>query len=256
MKYLGGKYRSARAISTLILNLADRRRFTYVEPFLGGAAVASLLTPHFSVSLLSDAQPDSIAMWQAVQRGWVPPTVVSEEQYEALRAAEPSALRGFVGFGCSYGGKFFGGYGRQAIAGGKPTTETTLAPGAHRSVMRSAPAIARAYLRCCDYRNVSLPPDAVVYADPPYQATTAYAGLPEFDHEAFWRRADWWHEGGALVVISEINAPRQWVPIWAKDGPAYLRGTQLAGERTDRLFVHADVASKHGLGQTTELEQL
>jgi hypothetical protein len=37
-------------------------------------------------------------MFQALQQDWLPPEYVSEE----LKTAQPSALRGYVGFACSY----------------------------------------------------------------------------------------------------------------------------------------------------------
>ena len=38
------------------------------------------------------------------------PFQLMEEEYKNLKTSEPSALRGFVGYFLSFGGKWFGGY--------------------------------------------------------------------------------------------------------------------------------------------------
>ena len=38
---------------------------------------------------------------------------------------------------------------------------------------------------CLDYRDVEIPDEAVVYADPPYRGTTGYS-TGEFDSDCFW----------------------------------------------------------------------
>lgn len=61
----------------------------------------------------SDAHEDLILMWQALMRGETEPFAdVTEAEYSALKTAPPSARRGFVGFGASFGGGWFNGYGR------------------------------------------------------------------------------------------------------------------------------------------------
>jgi len=237
MKYMGGKYRLARQISETMLGYRLPYHEAFVEPFMGGGAISSAMAPHFPVVLLSDAHPDLVMMWQAVQQGWVPPADVDESLYQQLRFAPPSALRGFVGFGCSFSGKWFGGYGRQSIAGGKPALENTLAPGAVRSVMRQAPKIAHAYIYQSDYRAVEFTPTTIIYADPPYAGTTTYS-QGEFNHAEFWDTADRWVSGGATVFVSEQSAPSSWESVWTKKMPNYTNGVdQSAGARTEHLFM-------------------
>ena len=52
MRYLGGKSRQAKRIKQLILGKVDNRE-TYIEPFLGGASVASIIAQEFEKVLLS-----------------------------------------------------------------------------------------------------------------------------------------------------------------------------------------------------------
>lgn len=216
--YLGGKTRVARHIAEQI---AQRRgaRQTYVEPFLGSAAVASRVAPTFDRALLSDASPDLMLMWQALQDGWAPPTSLSEPEWRTLRDAAPSALRGFAGFPCSFGGKWFGGYARDPKGG------RNFAASAARSVTSRAATIAHADLRLGDYRAIADaidPTDTVIYADPPYSGTTAYGAVAPFDTAEFWDTARGWADSGVLVLVSEYAAPDDWRPVWSRETPVTL----------------------------------
>lgn len=65
--------------------------------------------------IANDIHPELIIMWRALQKGWIPPSLVSEEDYVKAKAGEGFPfLRGFIGFGCSFGGKWFGGYARDS----------------------------------------------------------------------------------------------------------------------------------------------
>ena len=106
---MGGKSRISKELSEVILSHTDKRD-VYIEPFVGGGAMAEKMSAHFAKVILNDLHEDLMLMWDAVlNKGWIPPTEVSFEEYQELRNAEPSALRGFVGFSCSFGGKWFGG---------------------------------------------------------------------------------------------------------------------------------------------------
>ncbi len=114
MRYQGGKSRIARPIAETI-----RRMYPDVEeiwePFCGGGACTLALSKVGFKVHASDIHPDLIMMWRAVMAGdssvWAD---VSEEEYASLRRAESSARRGFAGFGASFGGNWWGGFGRGA----------------------------------------------------------------------------------------------------------------------------------------------
>lgn len=99
LRYLGGKSRLAKSIRDVILSRVENTDVTYWEPFVGGCGSFEVIAPEFKRAVGSDIHPDLILMWQSVMDGWIPPTDVSPEQYQELRDSEPSALRGFVGFG-------------------------------------------------------------------------------------------------------------------------------------------------------------
>ena len=85
----------------------------------------------FSRKLLNDRHEYLIAMLQGVQQGYNLPEHITLEQYRYIREnkdADP-VLAGFVGFGCSFGGKWFGGYARNK-------TGTNYAEQSKRSLLK------------------------------------------------------------------------------------------------------------------------
>lgn len=232
MQYLGGKSRIAKHLAPIILE-GRGDRDTYIEPFLGAGSVFTLVAPHFPRALGADAMPDLVMLWNAVQQGWTPPTEVSEEEYQALRNAEPSPLRGFVGFPCSFGGKWFGGYARDPKGG------RNFAASASRSITKKLAAVPHACFVVADYRSLPVSERTVVYADPPYAGTTPYAGAPPWDAEAFWATATEWVTKGASVFVSEYQAPEGWTPVWEGAPQGSLARDHGATRVAEKLFTFA-----------------
>lgn len=112
MQYMGGKSRIARYIAEIINNTLNGGA-CFVSLFCGSCSVESKVTGYDRI-ILNDKHKYLIAMLRGVQAGYELPETITEEQYKAIRAdkdADP-VLAGFVGFGCSFGGKWFGGYAR------------------------------------------------------------------------------------------------------------------------------------------------
>ena len=168
MRYQGGKSRIAKPIAQIIMQVAGGDCF--VSLFCGSCAVESKVQG-FSRKLLNDRHEYLIAMLQGVQQGYNLPEHITPEQYRYIREnkdADP-VLAGFVGFGCSFGGKWFGGYARNK-------TGTNYAEQSKRSLLKDMATLQDAQFVCGDYRRLCIPPNSVIYADPPYNNTTGYTG--------------------------------------------------------------------------------
>ena len=183
----------------------------------------------------SDAHEDLIFMWQALMRGETEPFAdVTEAEYLALKTAPPSARRGFVGFGASFGGGWFNGYGRQ--------------PGQERDVWASSQRVCFAFrdsvegnspdFTLADYATT--PDTALVYADPPYIGTKAHKNAPAFDHAAFW---SWVRNRRGPTFISELQAPDDMEIVWRKlhksqnaSNSPTTKATAKVIEREERLY--------------------
>lgn len=255
MRYLGGKQRIAKDLRNVILGLTDNRG-TYVEPFLGGGAVAEVMVPEFEHAFLSDVHLDLILMWDAAANAeWNPPDVVTEDEYHALRHAEATPLRGFVGMGGSFGGKWFGGYARGGFnSDGTPRNHQAESA---RSVRKTAERLRGATIYLADYMNLMpVPTTPVIYCDPPYAKTTTYS-TGDFDSGAFWRKATWWAKRGYDVFVSEYCAPNGWICVWEKPLKVQaVRGDNVRGTNTERLFVYGDSAvGQRWLSRQEQMEE-
>ncbi len=236
MQYMGGKAKIARWVVQAILDDTPHRK-NWFEPFVGGGNVLEHAAPHFTRSVAMDAHPDLILMWQAVAAGHNPPEFVNREQYTELRNAESSALRGFVGFGASFGGKWFGGYaGDHHPIPGKPYQIVSIS---QRSVIRQA-----AVFRSHDvvflnglFGSLTPPPGTVVYCDPPYANTTGY-GTGGFDHGLFYKTLLTWSQNGCAVYASEYTVPEDipYTGIWSGNKKVMLKSGDNQRTVTEHLF--------------------
>lgn len=218
--YHGGKSRQAPYIGRAI-RAAAQGRTRYLEPFVGGGNIL-ITTPPTWDRTATDIHPDLILLWQAIQNGWTPPTTITRDAYERLRHTEPSALRGFSGFACSWGSKWFGGYGVNG-------RNLNLAEASSRWLAKHRHHIQGVHFDRCDYRDHNPGPDTVVYCDPPYRSTTGY--LHGFDHDTFWHTMNQWVANGAAVLVSEFAAPADWIHT-------RTRSRYISEDRTTRTEEH------------------
>lgn len=252
MQYVGGKSRISKQIAEVINEIPRRKvkdfktgcignnecmfseresNLIFVSLFCGTCSIESKITG-FSRKILNDKHTYLIALLQGIQAGYELPETISKESYQYIRTHldEDKVLSGFVGFGCSFGGKWFGGYA-------KNQTNRNYASESKKSLLKDMATLMDAEFICKDYRDVELPDGCVVYADPPYDGTTGY-GNEKFDSDSFW---DYMREisKNHLVFISEQNAPDDFIPIWKKQLTRTLdRNKNNQFKATEKLFVH------------------
>lgn len=228
MQYLGGKSRIKRPISNII-NKNKRDRFYSL--FVGAASVESLV--EIDDKTLNDSHKYLIEMYKNMQRGWLPPETVSKEEYYAIKSNQDKdmALSGFVGFACSFGGKWWGGYARN-------NSGTNYAAQSRRSLLKKWDGISLAKFYSLDYQCVPVHKNSVIYCDPPYANTTRYSNSKGFDYGVFWNYMRLLSEEN-LVFISEISAPSDFVPVWEKPFKRSLDvNKKNIFESVEKLYVH------------------
>lgn len=199
MGYLGGKYKVRYQISEYINSLSPRK---YLEAFCGYAWVGERV--RCQSRTFCDLNLDLVLMWQALVKGWKPPTSISEEEYVALRDnPTPSALRGFAGTACAFGGGFFNTYARDK----RDPYKNFAAQGARQFANRMR-SLRTASFHHMDYRKALDTFDAdVVYLDPPYEGTSAYVAVEPFDSAKFWQEVRERSDGKRRILVSEYKAP-------------------------------------------------
>lgn len=225
MRYVGGKTKIAKWVDENVSTLINGHT-SYIEPFVGSGATFVKLAPRFQSATAADDHPDLILMWQAIADGWNPPEHVTKDEYTSLRSAAPSALRGFVGFGASFGGKWFGGYVKDADAVNRARWNNgPFVAAARASVLKARSAFQHARIIRLDYRKHEPDRSTLVYCDPPYAGTLGYLGRTSvgFDSAEFWRTAKRWSDAGATVVVSESQAPVGWRVLASRERKAALR---------------------------------
>ncbi len=200
MRYLGGKSKIARRLAGAI-RLGSVSNVV-IEPFCGGGSMTVAFSSMFDHVIALDVCPDLIIMYNALKEGWRPPATLSEDQYLGLRYAAPSPLRAFAGFGCSFGGKWFGGFAR--------SVGRDLAAESARNICKQSAHFGNVTFVCADYRSYVMPAGCAVYADPPYAGTTEYN--TQFNSSEFWEFAASWART-CDVFVSEYKAPPGWRPV-------------------------------------------
>ena len=201
---MGGKVRIAKyLVPVLQERLKDKD--TFVDLFCGSCNIVSAIKAPNRIA--NDLHKELIALHKAVQQGWVPPSVVTEEDYKQAKQAEDH-LKAFIGFGCSFSGKYFGGYAR-----GEGDRNYTL--NAKNTLLKKHQNMKDVEFFNLSYSEVSIPSNSLVYCDIPYKDTTKYS-TDSFDHSSFYSWCKDMKAKGHDVVVSEYlcNVPEGWEVIW------------------------------------------
>jgi len=230
MRYFGGKTRTCKEIAA-VLNVNRKEGQVFLSPFVGGGWVEQYLA---GPKILSDRHYYLIAMYQGLQSGWLPPSEISKEEYNRVHRNldEDKRLSGFIGFGCSFSGKWFGGYA-------KDNTGRNYAANAYNSLLAKMEngLLSDAEILCCDYKDHK-PKGMLIYCDPPYKGTTQYAKsvVGAFDSEEFWNVMREWSKDNE-VFISEYDAPEDFEVVWQKEVKLDIRDKENKKQaRVEKLF--------------------
>lgn len=224
---MGSKRRHAKQIIPIIL--ADRRPGqAYVEPFVGGANLIEGVT---GARIGADINPHLICLLSAVADGWEPPGFVSNEMYNhAKENREITPEVGFIGFLCSFGGRWFEGFARNSRG-------TNFAADGRRALLRQAPLLKGISFSCGSYETLIYPEGSIIYCDPPYFGAKGY-GTTKFDHVRFWAWVRSMTAAGHAVFVSEHSAPEDFRCVWSKEVSVNIAAKHNnSGKRTERLFV-------------------
>lgn len=227
MRYLGGKSKTRKQISAFLESVRKPDQ-TYFEPFVGGAWVLQEMT---GKRIASDGNKALIAMYRALQNGWVPPTFVSEKEWRKWRYTSDltdNPMQAFCRFGCGFGGDWMGGYARSE---GK----TCYAQTSHNSLMKQLPKIKDVQFIDGLFHE-HRPEGMLVYCDPPYQGTTQYGAFSGFDHNLFWQTMREWSKNNT-VVISEYNAPEDFKCVAEFSSQMGMTTGNERPKRVEKLFM-------------------
>ncbi len=220
MKYMGGKYFLAKDIVNTIQQYVNPSMVDgYLEPFCGALSVLQKINQLGYDCIASDYHPDLIQLWKEIRDDtFIPPTEITEDIYHTIKTYDsPNALKAFVGFGCSFGGKFFAGYADKYKNGKHENYLQEIT----NSMKKKKGKLDNVLFKCCSY-DTWKPHNQLIYCDPPYQTTkfpikyrTDISKYDDFDNETFWNVMREWSKDN-YVFISETTAPDDFVKVWSK----------------------------------------
>jgi DNA adenine methylase len=226
MQYCGGKSRISKKIAHIIL--AERSGRILWEPFCGALSMTIALQP----DLASDIHPGLIQLYSrtAADPNWLDDFECSEQDYQNARALpDADPLKAFIGFGCSFGGKWFGGFGRRRITAKNPHSVCHVS---RVSLKKRVAQIRSVLLQCLPFDAITPSAGCLLYLDPPYSNTTL-AGSTPFDQSRFLDLCESWARAGSIVFISEYDLPIGKI-CW-RGKPQCSLGSGVAGGQSGRI---------------------
>ncbi len=235
---MGSKCRLAKEILPIVLKNRQEEQW-YVEPFAGGMNSICHVDGN---RIANDINEPLIEMWKhLVYNNWIPKEI-SRDEYNEIRSNKekyPLYLVGWVGFNCSYSGKYFGGFAGETKT--KIGTIRNYQQEAIRNVAKQVETMGGVVFKNKEYYDLEIPKNSIIYCDPPYCNTTGYSSKIKVDQ--FW---DWVREMskiGHSVYVSEYNAPSDFVCLWEKEVSSSLSANGVSGRNIkslERLFVFED----------------
>ena len=247
--YHGGKQRIGKQLAEVIVDesiyIAEEENFKikgYCEPFCGMLGVYRYIPQLFEEVGLTrlkykagDINESVIKMWKAAQKGWKPPTTVSEKEYNRLKKSKrTSPKKGYVGHQYSFAGQWYNGY---APRYGKNPSSIK----ASKNVQNISKILHAVQFEAASFKKFSRLKGFVIYCDPPYENTVS--GLKgtyldkTFNIVEFW---DWCLEMAKnnIVFVSSYEAPKGIEEIYTSThrltGNSHTRKTN--NKRTEKLF--------------------
>lgn len=230
MKYMGSKARIAKEILPIILKDRAENQY-YVEPFCGGCNLIDKVTGN---RIASDNNEYLIEMWKKLQSGWIPPQEITREFYNECRGKSYKNIKyeahiiGYIGFNGSYGGRFYDG-GFAGITKTKDGKERNYPKEAFENVMKQIPRIKDILFYCCDYSNLQIPNNSIIYYDIPYRGTKQYKTGINFNYEKFYQWCRDKKAEGHTIFVSEYSMPDDFICVWEKEVKSSLSANGETG---------------------------
>lgn len=280
--------------------LARRKPVRFVDGMTGSGAVAAFVAGlDLGIEVVAnDAHPATPTLLRRVGEGWPPPDELSEERYHEIKAlaqttaaqcpacraadnvcsgtignalpvhtcaASQDPVVGFAGFGVSFAGKYFAGYG------GRPRPRYMRpVEGVAKVLRKAAPNLAKVRWLTGDYRTLvarlgGVKPGDLWYFDKPYTGTEQFRGVPGngcqcgkcppakgapvFCDTRFWQEMRGLSVDGADVLVSEFTAPAPWSPVWSVTRRQEMRdghNAQAQDGRADSVYVLPHILTSLG----------
>ena len=214
MKYMGSKKRIVKQILRIMLKERKHNQW-WVEPFVGGGNVISGVSgPRMGSDIDFNAIQALIHIRDNIES--LPKNNREFTEFKYLEIKENTSdyeYKSYVGFIASYGGRWLNGWARGKDCRGK---DRDYILEAYKNAIVQSKKLKGVVLIHTPYQNLNIPPNSIIYCDPPYKGTTEYC-KKGFDSDVFWEWCRTKQKQGHSVFISEYDAPNDFECIFRKE---------------------------------------
>lgn len=245
---MGSKNRIAKYILPFTTKYLPKSRW-YVEPFAGGMNMIDKV--NHSLRLASDSNNYLIAMWRFLVGGFDFPKEITKDTYDLWRSkftkrgfggngdTFDEAMIGWIGFMGSFNGRFYdGGYSGHDVKGRDYISEQI------NNTLKQVESLKGVEFYCGNYSSLEIPPNSVICCDIPYANTKQYSTSKSFNHKYFWQWCRYETKQGNDVLISEYQAPEDFVDVWKGEITNSMNQTNTY-RPVEKLFIHKSIADKY-----------
>lgn len=240
--YHGGKQRIGKRLAKVIydtsLYISNEEDFDikgYCEPFCGMLGVYQHIPKLFKKNIkykAGDINKNVILMWKKAQKGWFPDIKINKKEYDKLKhSKKESALKGFIGHHCSFGGKYFDTFRPERCK--KKMIDNTI-----DKINDIGEELKNVSFQSGFYTQYSNLKNYVIYCDPPYSIFNKYYddenNILNFNHKKFW---DWCRKMSEnnIIFISEYKAPEDFALIYLEKSS--INHNTTTKNNFERLYV-------------------
>jgi len=236
MKYLGSKRRLVNEILPIMFPYL-KLGMSFVDAFCGGCSIIQHV-PKSVNRIANDNNRYLIAMWkQLTNTTWQPIQTIPRELYDDVKKTwrnddgrYDDATIGWVGFMASRLGRFFdSGYSSHSCNGRDYIAESI------RNISRQIDDLRGVQWQTGSYYSIKIPPQSLIYCDPPYRGTTTYTTSHNFDYTHFYDWVRKMKQDGHTVFVSEYSMPSDFTCVWSKTITNSV-STKKTYQVTERLF--------------------
>lgn len=154
-----------------------------------------------------------------------------EDRQQAILENSMDGIDCLMYFACSFSASF-----KSSWAIGHPYEDFVRA--AKNNAIKQSPKIHGVNFLHSSYYDLDIPPNSVIYCDPPYAGTSKYKAVGSFDHDKFWEWCRVKHLEGHTIFISEYNAPDDFVCIWQQELNVSVAKEGKHKKAIEKLFIH------------------
>lgn len=242
--YHGGKQRIGKQLAQQIYKTVKNLNFPikgYCEPFCGMLGVYRYIPDLFQndfaniIYKAGDINESVVKMWQEAQKGWKPPCVVTQSEFNFIKNQNgSSAIKGYVGHQYCYGGQYFQGYSPKY---GKSDDSSKTS----NNISNIATRLKQIEFKAGSYTEFSHLQGYIIYCDPPYQNTACRYYDDDgkkriFDTENFWQWCRKMAENN-IVFVSSYCAPQDFQCVYSSSHQ--LTGSSInTRKRTENLYTY------------------